>query len=46
MHLVLPKSVTILLPHNPSYLAEFLVSVGGNKAQNIAQDPASTQVHF
>lgn len=39
-------SAATLLPHYPSYLADFLVSVGGNKAQNIAQDPTSTQVHF
>lgn len=46
VHVVLPKSVTTLLPHNLSYLEDFLVSVGGDKAQNTAQDPASTQVHF
>lgn len=36
---------TLLLP-DLTYLADFSVSEGGNKTQNIAQDPSSTQTHF
>ena len=46
MSLILSKLMTTLLPPNLSYLAAFSVSEGGNKAQNIAQDPSSTQTHF